>query len=131
MVSRDRVERIAGLRVAGLNASRPLARVFVSDSAITVGPRWKWLGIVIPTLRFEWQDVAVLIELVGIGGTCRGLRFVLGSSPVVSGGLWLVPWTRLARKPIVWLTRVNANEVLAIAPATVPRQRRRGLIVFP
>lgn len=118
------------MRAGGLGVKGPFISVRVSDTGVRLGPRWRALGIVIPTFEFAWRDVERVLEVRWISGPLTGVRFLLRRAPSVRGGL-VMPWSRLVRRPEVWLSQRNTEQVLAQVPPSIPRSQRLGVLFWP
>jgi hypothetical protein len=122
-----------GLVLSGLGVHGPLLRVLVSDERVRVMPRWRVLALAgIPAFEIGWDAVARIDQLDGPFGGTHGVRLVLRHRGTLEGRRGLARIVgRLARRVALGIGASDAEKLLTLAPATIPRRTQRGLVWWP
>jgi hypothetical protein len=127
----DRGEYLGGYQ-GWRGATWPFVRATIDDDGVSVSPTWRWVGLIgMATYEFGWQETARVDLLVGPLGSARGLRFVL-KHRLRTARRWGIPYRSLLVKRVrVLLLPNDLDDAMSAIPATVPRGRRWGFIVWP
>jgi hypothetical protein len=118
--------------IGGVGIHGPLIRVSADDQGGQLLPRWRWLGwLLLRDYRWSWSNVKRIERLRGPFGGVRGLRIVLAAPPQPRPQIGVMcPWFSIVRGFALALDPKATEDLLALAPASIPRADRRALFVW-